>query len=326
MTTYFTIIIPVRAINNYIRETVPYIQSILKDYAELIILPNEQDIDEWHDSRISIVASGKVGPAKKRDMGAELAQGKILVFLDDDSYPDLKLLEIAKPYFGNSNIVALGGPAITPKNDDFWQKVSGAMFLSRFSGGTPERYLSIGKPRIVYDWPSVNLMVRKDDFIAIGGFNSIYWPGEDTKLCLDLITKTSKQILYVPEMLVWHHRRAGLFAHLKQIGGYGLHRGYFARKYPATSRKPLYFIPSVFVIFVTFSIIVPFSEPYIFWFFFLGWSVYVLVIVKALCDIRKYETTKVAMAASVYILFSHLWYGLRFIQGFLTKKIISRLR
>ena len=74
----------------------------------------------------------------------------------------------------------------SPPHDDFWQKVSGAVFLSRFSGGAPERYLSVGPVKEVEDWPSVNMMVRKADFLAIGGFDSPYWPGEDTKLCLDL--------------------------------------------------------------------------------------------------------------------------------------------
>ena len=30
------------------------------------------------------------------------------------------------------------------------------------------------------DWPSVNLMIKKDVFNSIGGFNTEHWPGEDT--------------------------------------------------------------------------------------------------------------------------------------------------
>ena len=139
MTPFFTIIIPVKAINDYVRETVPHIQTLIGASWELIILPNKPDLDEWHDPRIQIIASGQVGPAKKRDMGATQARGEILVFLDDDSYPKLDLLKVARPYFNDNNIVALGGPAITPPHDNFGQKVSGAVFLSKFSGGSPER-------------------------------------------------------------------------------------------------------------------------------------------------------------------------------------------
>lgn len=322
----FSIIIPVKAINDYVRETVPYILNLQRPDWELIILPNDTDLNEWHDPRINIIPSGRVGPAAKRDMGATRAKGEILVFLDDDSYPEADLLDIAERYFDDDNVVALGGPAITPPHDNFWQKVSGAVFLSKLSGGAPERYVPVGKARPVDDWPSVNLMVRKDAFLAIGGFNSPYWPGEDTKLCLDLIQKTGKQILYVPEMRVWHHRRAGLAAHLRQVGGYGIHRGYFARKHPETSRKLLYFVPSAFALFVALTVIVPFIIPGAAWLFLVGWAAYALALGKAWRDMRQYETATVAMAALGYTFLTHLWYGLRFIQGLLTPKLISRLR
>ncbi|OGR75591.1 MAG: hypothetical protein A2X40_08200 [Elusimicrobia bacterium GWC2_65_9] len=54
-----------------------------------------------------------------------------------------------------------------------------------------------------------------------------------------------------------HHRRAGLPGHLKQIGAYGLHLGFFAKEYPETSRKSVYFIPSVFVLFTALSLFSP---------------------------------------------------------------------
>lgn len=326
MPIVFSIIIPVKAINDYVRETVPYILNLQRPDWELIILPNDTDLNEWHDPRVNIIPSGRVGPAAKRDMGATRAKGEILVFLDDDSYPEADLLDIAERYFDDDNVVALGGPAITPPHDNFWQRVSGAVFLSKLSGGAPERYVPVGKARPVDDWPSVNLMVRKDAFLAIGGFNSPYWPGEDTKLCLDLIQKTGKQILYVPDMRVWHHRRAGLAAHLMQVGGYGIHRGYFARKHPETSRKLLYFVPSAFALFVALTVIVPFIIPGATWLFLVGWAAYALALGKAWRDMRQYETATVAMAALGYTFLTHLWYGLRFIQGLLTPKLINRLR
>src|SRR5262249_11500155 len=126
-------------------------------------------------------------------------------------------------------------------------------FLSRFSGGSPERYVPMGEVREVQDWPSVNLMVRRADFVSVGGFNCAYWPGEDTKLCLQLV-KTGEKILYNPCLIVWHHRRAGLGAHLKQVGAYGLHRGYFAKHFPETSFKFGYFVPSLFLVFTLFTL------------------------------------------------------------------------
>lgn len=323
----FSIIIPVKAINDYVRETVPHIQCMQNPNWELFIVPNEDCPNEWAvDSRISILSSGRLGPADKRDMAATRASGDILVFLDDDSYPEQRLLDVAEKHFLDTEVVAIGGPGITPPHDTFWQKVSGAVFLSKFSGGAPERYLPIGKVREIRDWPSVNLMVRRLDFLFIGGFSSRYWPGEDTKLCLDLIQKTQKKILYVPNLIVWHHRRAGFLAHLRQVGGYGLHRGHFARCYPETSRRLVYFMPSVFFLFTGVSLLAPWMPSQIKTTIFLGWFAYITVILLAFSSFMKTQKLSVSLCALSYIPFTHLFYGIRFIQGFFTKNLVSRLR
>ena len=322
----FTIVIPFKAVNGYVRETVPHVLKLSQDW-ELILVPNEPMENEWGDSRIRIITSGRVGPGAKRDMAAKVAKGDILVFLDDDSYPQDDLLEVAKEHFKDPAVAALGGPAITPPQDDFWQRVSGAVFLSRFSGGAPERYVPVGKVREIHDWPSVNLMVRKADFLAVGGFNTDYWPGEDTKLCLELVKKTRKKILYVPNLIVWHHRRAGLFGHLKQIGAYGLHRGFFVKAYPETSRKPGYFVPSAFVLFAAVSLLAPVLPNPFQTLITIGWALYGLALIKALLDFLTHENLAVALCALWYTFCTHLVYGVRFMQGLLfTGRLVSTLR
>jgi len=323
----FSIIIPVKSINDYVRETVPHIQRLAGPQWELMVIPNEAEPNEWPgDGRVRVFPSGRVGPAAKRDMGAVQAKGEILVFLDDDSYPEPNLLEVANPYFSDPEVVALGGPGITPRSDAFWQRVSGAVFLSRFTGGAPERYVAVGIARQMDDWPSVNLLVRREAFLAVGGFDCKYWPGEDTKLCLKL-KQTGKKLIYVPEMAVWHHRRAGLRAHLKQVGAYGLHRGYFARHYPETSFRPKYFIPSAFAVFVllslaAFLIQIPTIELFTF-----GCGLYGAALLAGLSGIVKYERPLVALASLIYVPVTHFYYGVQFIRGFFKQgELVSRLR
>jgi len=325
---FFSIIIPVKAINDYIRETVSHILQLKEGDWELIVVPNEVPATEWSDPRIQLMRSGRVGPGAKRDMAAKVAKGTVLVFLDDDSYPEHDLLTVARPFFSDPSVAALGGPAVTPPEDGFWQKVSGAVFLSRFSGGMPERYVPVGKVRPADDWPSVNLMVRKSDFLAVGGFDSPYWPGEDTKLCLEIV-KTGKKIFYVPELVVWHHRRAGFFAHLRQVGAYGLHRGFFAKRYPETSLRIGYFVPAAFLIFFLLTIAgIVFGMPPQFKLIFLAaWSVYALALAKAFYDFVRHVSPVVGLFAVGYTFCTHLIYGSQFIRGFLfTRNLVSRLR
>jgi len=324
----FSIIIPVKSINDYVRETVPHVQSLTGHDWELFIITNNVEKNEWfEDKRISVIESGRVGPGDKRDLGAHKAKGDILVFLDDDSYPEPNILEVAAKHFESQEIIVLGGPGITPPTDSFWQRVSGAVFLSNYTGGASERYLSIGKSKEMDDWPSVNLMIRKDVFLLVGGFDCQYWPGEDTRLCLKL-KETGKKLLYEPEMVVWHHRRAGVGQHLKQVSAYGLHRGFFAKKYPETSLRLKYFAPSGFSILVLITMIMLWVPPYgVNYFLSVFWIIYGVSLLMGFFDILKYETFKVSLIAIFfYVPLTHFYYGIQFIRGLFKDKLTSQLR
>jgi GT2 family glycosyltransferase len=305
---------------------VSYIQALTGYKWELFIIPNNIEKSEWpEDERIIVMESGRVGPADKRDLSAQKASGNILVFLDDDSYPEPDILEVANEYFKDSSVIAVGGPGITPKSNGFWQRVSGAVFLSTFTGGAPERYVPVGKSREMDDWPSVNLMVRKDIFLSVGGFDCRYWPGEDTRLCLKL-KETGKKLIYAPDMIVYHHRRSGLKQHLKQVGAYGYHRGFFAKKYPKTSFRIKYFIPSSFALLV-FTTVFIYWVPNLFIYLIPAWIAYIFIITIGIIETLKFENFFVALPLFLYVPLTHFYYGIQFFRGFIKQdNLVSRLR
>lgn len=322
----YSFIIPVKAINEYIREAVPNILKIDRDDYEIIIYPDETAPDIWPKTRQ--IRTGHCGPAEKRTRAINDAEGEIIIFVDDDAYPEGDFLDRLDEDFRDPSITAVGGPAITPQHDSFWQKVSGAVFLSSLSGGSPERYVSIGKKRLVDDWPSVNLSMRKESFASLGGFDCEFWPGEDTKLCLNIIKRLKGKILYDPALIVYHHRREGLWRHMKQVAGYGLHRGFFAKKYPETSLRIKYFVPSFFLLFVSIgTAAVLFDSSLLPWYGVL-WALYGLALIKSAIDIYRYERNlAIVFHALYYIFFTHLSYGFAFLRGLVwTRNLKSKLR
>ena len=321
-----TVIIPVKRINNYIRETIPKILESTNNVIEILIVVDKIENkykNKWRKTRF--IESGSVGPAKKRDLAAKKAVGEILAFLDDDAYPTTGWLPSALIHFNDTKVAAVGGPAITPKDNNLFQKVSGAIFESYLGGGKArKRYLSIGKSHEIDDWPTVNLLVRKKAFNRVGGFDSKYWPGEDTKLCLDILNDGNK-IIYEPKAIVYHHRRSNLLRHLKQIGNYGLHRGHFAKIYPDTSSKFWYFVPSIIVHYVIITLIVILYSvtssdvldlllvPIFFYIAF-------VILDGLLISLRK-KSFLIGLFTAPMIILTHLWYGLRFQQGLLMEDI-----
>jgi GT2 family glycosyltransferase len=314
-TPLISIIIPLPGFNDYIRESIEHYEKLAASgNFEIIILPDFEEKEILSNTLpILVIPSGKVGPAEKRDLGAKHASGSILAFIDDDAYPRADWLANAAALFKDTNVAAVGGPAITPPGEPFWKKLSGDVFESFLTSfNERKRYIPVGSVQEEYDLPSVNLLVRKDIFEKAGGFDSTFYPGEDTKLCLE-IKKLGFRILYSPDILVYHHRRDLFPNHFRQVANYARHRGYFAKTYPETSFKLKYFVPSFFLIFTVAGFLTaPFSTlaALVYW---LVMAVYFLIDVIFALKPGILETFWTL--AGVFL--THLVYGFNFLRGFI---------
>lgn len=313
-----SILVPVKGCNKNLRECV---EACLRlDYSdfEVMVLPDGM-IDLPYSDRIRIIPTGPVGPAKKRDMAMDKAKGEILAFLDDDAFPRPDWLKNAVKNFSDEGIAAVGGPAVTPDNDTLRQKASGEVYASFLVSG-PHNRRYIPKWRCeVDDYPSCNFLVRKDAFRKVGGFDTKFWPGEDTVFCLKITKELKKKIIYDPDVLVYHHRRPLFSRHLKQIKSYALHRGYFVKHFPATSLRISYFIPSIFVLGLVAGAISAFLNPA------LG-ILYCEAVLIYLSSVMVYSFKKKVsfeLQQSVFagIILTHLTYGIYFIKGLFLKRL-----
>ena len=304
-TVIFSIIIPVRVETDYLRETLKHLGTQTNQNFEVLVITDK--------------ISKTSNPAQKRNLGAKMAKGKYLAFLDDDSYPSDNWLKNAEVQLQNPQIAAVCGPCLTPPNDNIYQKASGLVWSSFLgSGGAGTYRNSISTSRFVDDYPSVNLIVKKTDFDAINGFDTHQWPGEDTILCLNLVHKLGKKIYYHPSIIVYHHRRNVIISHLQQITRYALHRGNFARIFPETSFRPGYLVPSFFTV---FCLIFPFLFSQ-FHFLIIPLLIYfLLLLVTFLKFIFEKNNILVSVLAIITIPATHLYYGTLFIKGFFTPSL-----
>lgn len=278
---------------------------------EVILLPDTPTGRAWPD-KIREVPTGRLRPAEKRNLGIRQARGEIVAFIDDDAAPADNWLQQAVVYFSDDEIAAVGGPASTPANDPYLATLSGAVYANRLvSGNYRYRYVPT-RVQEVDDFPSCNLFVRASALRALNGFRTDFWPGEDTQLCMEIVKRLQKTIIYDPRVHVFHHRRRLFLPHLRQIGRYALHRGYFARHFPSTSRKISYMLPSAFVVgLVGGALVAPF------------WPACRLLYVGALLVYAA-----ITLASSINrnplswlltwlgIVLTHIVYGSRFLVGF----------
>lgn len=188
------------------------------------------------------------GPGVKRDLGFNVARGSIIAFIDDDAYPQEDWLERAIDVFEEyPNVAAVGGPGVTPPDSSWRERVGGAIYESWLGSG-PLRYrfrtTHGASLRYENDLPAFNLLIRRCALDTIGGWKTDLYGGEDTRLCERLI-EAGFVLAYSPKVLVYHYRRSIFMPHLKQIANIARRRGAFARSLAVTSRRVIYYLPSV---------------------------------------------------------------------------------
>jgi GT2 family glycosyltransferase len=316
MNPVVSIIVPVKKLNKNLKECIKYCKLLEYDNFEIIILPDNKE-DVYPDG-IKLIPTGNCGPSHKRDIALNHAKGEIIAFLDDDAYPVKDWLKNTVRYFEDEKVAAVGGPAVTPPSNSILQKASGLVYSSFICGGNlAYRYIPQAE-REVDDYPSCNLIVRKSILEQLGGFDTKFWPGEDTKLCLEITKKLNKKIIYSPDILVYHHRRPLFTSHLKQVFSYALHRGYFVKRFPETSLRLTYFIPSIFVFGLMIGLIFALFDPVFRNIYLFSLGFYLICV---FWSVLKGENLKIKIAAFWGIILTHIYYGIGFVVGLMSKRL-----
>jgi glycosyltransferase involved in cell wall biosynthesis len=246
VTPVVSVIVPLHRMTPAARRCISEVMSLPGGRHELLVV-SDRPVDGLPSGAQAVLTGSAedTSPAEKRDAALAHVQGEICAFLDDDAYPASDWLDCALRRFEDPTIAALGGPGLTPPGSSLRERVGGAFYESPLgSGGLRYRFVREGGVREVDDFPAYNFFVRTEILRGLGGWNSRFYGGEDTKVCLDLV-KAGYRIVYDPDVVVYHFRRPIFRSHMRQVGNVGRHRGYFVRAFPQTSARPLYFAPAV---------------------------------------------------------------------------------
>ncbi len=315
-----SIIIPLYVVEErFFRDLLKFQNLNYDNFEILVICDKKVSLPKLKNVELRFIQTKRknTGPAEKRDFALTKVKGDICAFIDDDAYPDPEWIKNAVEIFKDPKIAAVGGPGVTPREDGYWEQLTGLVYESVLCGGFfRHRFMPLERKEVI-DFPAYNLFVRTKVLKQVGGYGNNFYGGEDTFLCLKLIN-AGFSILYDPKVLVFHHRRALYLPYLKQIANVGKHRGYFARVFPQTSRKFEYFLPSVVSVgFLTLLGLSFFNNIILILFLILT----LISILLGFISVIKFSNFANAFFVSLGIITSHLAYGLSFIEGLLTPKL-----
>lgn len=149
-------------------------------------------------------------PALKRNLGARLASGEILAFIDDDAYAPFDWLKkIYLTFRDNPDYAGIGGPNLSSEASGEKERLSDAI-LSSIVGAGSASYTASGEQHDakIGEIHLVNFAVRKSFFEELGGFNEALGYGAEDSEFIHLAKRLQKaHFRYIPNIFVYHRRR-----------------------------------------------------------------------------------------------------------------------
>ena len=169
---------------------------------------------------IKLLCQENAGPATARNRGAELAQGRFLVFTDDDCQPARDWLSRFAAGFQNNPEAMIGGKTINALDNNLFSTASQKLIDYLYEYYNPAQ----GKNAF---FASNNIAMSAANFKALHGFD-VSFPlaaGEDRDFCDRWNLRYP--ISYLPEAQVYHYHQLSLTTFWQQHFGYGRGAFYF---------------------------------------------------------------------------------------------------
>ena len=165
-------------------------------------------------------------PARRRNLAARRAAGSILAFLDDDAEAEPSWL--ARGTRALERCAVVGGPDLLREGATLPERISDLLLATPAIGsGVPahERNPRPGPVRSPHDLALCNLLVRRETFEALGGFDEgLGYVSEDTDFLRRAIASGARVELD-PAVRVRHRRRSFPGPYLAQRWRYRVKTG-----------------------------------------------------------------------------------------------------
>jgi mycofactocin system glycosyltransferase len=227
-----SIIIPVKDQPQDLQECLQSLESLdyPRDMLEIIVVDDgsKPPVSDILPQVVTGIRNEKSqGPAACRNAGAEKASGEILAFLDADCIASRSWLRELIPFFGSEKTGAVGGLVsgfYRQKSIDRYEDVSSSLNMGK-------RLLLEGNSESSFYAPTANILVSREVFQEVGGFEAGRRLGEDVDFCWRM-RRLGYTLVYAPLGSVAHKHRNRLGKMLKRRCEYGSSEAELYRTHP----------------------------------------------------------------------------------------------
>ena len=308
-----SIIISASEWNENLENCINHCRKLDYPHFEIITLP-DRPFD--HKPRaIRVVPTGHVNHPVKRNIGARQANGEILAFIDENSFPPQDWLKKAVNLLKNNDVGAAVGTAIAPLNAPYLQRAAVGIESMPWTEGIFKRNYT--NPLDFEGLNQFNLLVKRDIFLAAGGFPEYFHYAKGSGLGEAIKQKVGKKVLSSRAIPIFRNCNPLYRKHLKQIARKAILDGMLSRLKPRIFLNKYQFI-SIFLTAVLAggAIISAFDQslrkPYLV--FLLLYSAF--AVGRSILSLNP----ALILHRALGFLATHIIYSLFFMRGFFLKK------
>lgn len=252
------------------------------------------------------------GPGLSRNFGAHKSRGDYFIFFDSDCIIPTDYISIIREALLTNFSDAFGGPDRADESFSSVQKAINYSMTSFFTtGGIRGKKKGMEKfhPR------SFNMGFSKEVFQKTGGYSAMRF-GEDVDLSIRIFNAGYK-VQLIEQAFVFHKRRTNFRQFFKQVYNSGIARIHLFKLHPQ-SLKVVHFFPTLFLLGISFSLILSFFNLL----FLLPLILFISIIFFDAS--AMYKNLKIAALSVLASVIQLSGYGAGFIAGFWNRLILKK--
>jgi cellulose synthase/poly-beta-1,6-N-acetylglucosamine synthase-like glycosyltransferase len=234
-----SIVIPVRNAGDILAQCLDSLRFLDYSHYEVLLVDgmstdNTRNIAQQYNVRV--IDNPKHTVVSARNIGFAQSVGELVAFTDADCVVDTDWLKNAVKYFEDEKVGGIGGANLIPKEEKPFAKAVGIIFdmAHGLNSGAPTKVLD---KVIESRFFGSNAIYRSSVLSKVLPIDESIREGEDVVLNYK-ITELGYKLLYVPDVLVWHYRRATPKSFWNQMYRYGLAKVLLSKSVPKSVTFP----------------------------------------------------------------------------------------
>ena len=198
---------------------------------EFIVVDNnstDQTADIVKSFPVTLLQENKPGAGAARNCGLRYARGTVIAYLDADTLPTRRWLVNLANLFDDANVVIVVGNTLVFQPETAEERYCAAAGLNYSLRAIERRPFPFA--------PSLNMAVRREAALSIGGWAEDMPTAEDVDFSFRLLRAYPGPIAYAPDAVLFHKNRNDRGALLRQAWTYGQGAADMYLRYPEVAR------------------------------------------------------------------------------------------